>query len=176
MTPEAAAAVVKKLGGKNVDVLTTWGAVLTGRLVKTTGKAMVLDTEEPGQRGIFLPQVVKVTVPQDKAQLAAAETVDLRNYSDDTRMKYADSGIAMPDGSFPIANRADLARAIKAVGRAKDYDAAKKHIAKRAAALKATDLLPGSWPESTGTSSPVKVRMDSIEKAVVALAARIFED
>ena len=38
----------------------------------------------------------------------------------------------MPDGSFPIANVEDLKNAIQSIGRAKDPDAAKAHIKKRA--------------------------------------------
>lgn len=52
---------------------------------------------------------------------------------------------AMPDGSFPIRNTADLKRAIQAFGRAKDKNAAKRWIMKRARELNATDLLPESW-------------------------------
>lgn len=51
----------------------------------------------------------------------------------------------MEDGSFPIHDVEDLKRAIKAYGRAKDKAATKKHIIKRARALKATDLIPEDW-------------------------------
>ena len=68
-----------------------------------------------------------------------------RDYSEATRQRYARQGIAMPDGSYPIANRADLRRAIQAVGRASDYEAAKRHIIRRARALGATDMLPEEW-------------------------------
>lgn len=47
----------------------------------------------------------------------------------------ADSGVAMSDGSFRIRNRSDLERAIHALGRASNPDAAKAHIRKRAKAL-----------------------------------------
>jgi hypothetical protein len=63
------------------------------------------------------------------------------------RDKAADKGHAMPDGSFPIRDRRELAKAIKAFGRAKDSKkpAVKRHIKKRAKALGATSLLPDSW-------------------------------
>ena len=51
----------------------------------------------------------------------------------------------MSDGSFPISDTADLKKAIKALGRAKNSDAAKRHIIKRARALKAVSMLPESW-------------------------------
>jgi hypothetical protein len=56
---------------------------------------------------------------------------------------------AMPGGRFPIENRADLLKAIKAVGRAKGGEAGRaavlRYIAKRAKALGLTSLLPDSW-------------------------------
>lgn len=56
---------------------------------------------------------------------------------------------AMPDGSFPIANKSDLKNAIQAFGRAKNKAAAKAHIIRRARALGATDLLPDDWKKSS---------------------------
>lgn len=61
------------------------------------------------------------------------------------RENAAKKGQAMKDGSFPIRDKTDLKKAIKACGRAKNIAAAKRHIKKRARALGATDLLPDSW-------------------------------
>ena len=73
--------------------------------------------------------------------------VDLfkRDYSTESRRQMAASGQAMPDGSFPIANRTDLRNAIQSVGRASNYNAARRHIIRRARALGATDMLPEDW-------------------------------
>ena len=68
-----------------------------------------------------------------------------REFTDDERKRLADSGAAMPDGSFPIENEEDLKNAIQAYGRAKDKDAAKKHIIARAKALGLTSKLPEDW-------------------------------
>lgn len=65
--------------------------------------------------------------------------------SDSQRQTLADKGQAMPSGAFPIRNRADLAKAIMAIGRAKDPQAARRWIIRRARELGATDLLPSSW-------------------------------
>lgn len=65
-----------------------------------------------------------------------------REYSSAQREDMADSGEALPDGSYPIADREDLENAIKAYGRAKDQSAAAKHIAKRARALGLAELIP----------------------------------
>lgn len=68
-----------------------------------------------------------------------------RDYSTQSRERMATEGQAMPDGSFPIANANDLRNAIQSVGRAKDYNAAKQHIMRRARALGLTDQLPEDW-------------------------------
>ena len=68
-----------------------------------------------------------------------------REFSDKERSALADTGAAMPDGSFPIKSEQDLKNAIQAHGRAKDVAAAKKHIMSRARALNLTHLLPDEW-------------------------------
>jgi len=70
------------------------------------------------------------------------ESINEREYSTAQREDMADSGEALPDGSYPIADREDLENAIKAYGRAKDQSAAAKHIAKRARALGLAELIP----------------------------------
>lgn len=61
------------------------------------------------------------------------------------RQAAADRGEALPDGSFPIRNKADLARAIMAIGRANNPAAVKRFIIRRARDLNAVDMLPKSW-------------------------------
>lgn len=68
-----------------------------------------------------------------------------RAFTDEKRKALADSGAALPDGSFPIEDKADLENAIRAFGRAKDKAAAKAHITTRAKALGSSDLIPESW-------------------------------
>lgn len=70
-----------------------------------------------------------------------------RDFSTKQRKKLADKGYAMPDGSYPIETRGDLANAVQAFGRSPD-DATKAHIKKRARALGAADVLPDSWKEA----------------------------
>lgn len=62
----------------------------------------------------------------------------------DERKALAKKGIALPDGSYPIRNRADLENAIQAFGRANPGDRKKvaNHIRTRARALNLTNLLP----------------------------------
>jgi hypothetical protein len=73
------------------------------------------------------------------------EDMNKRDYSMDARRDMAASGMAMPDGSFPIANGGDLQNAIQSVGRASNYAAAKEHIVRRARALGMMDMLPEDW-------------------------------
>lgn len=68
-----------------------------------------------------------------------------REFSQEERERLAGEGKAMPDGSFPIVDREDLENAIQAIGRAKDPDAAKRHIKKRARALGLEELIPEQW-------------------------------
>jgi uncharacterized membrane protein YkoI len=85
----------------------------------------------------------------------AAEIALKRAYSDESRKEMAQSGSALPDGSYPIADEADLRNAIQAFGRAKDKAAAKAHIMKRAKALKLEDLIPGNWGNKSDSTSEV---------------------
>lgn len=73
-----------------------------------------------------------------------------REFDTAARRRMAESGVAMPDGSFPIANRQDLANALRSLGRAADYDKAKRHIISRARALDAISMLPEDWGVKKG--------------------------
>lgn len=81
----------------------------------------------------------------ENALKAKQEFAVKRERSMETRRRLAESGQAMPDGSYPIVTAEDLRNAIQAVGRAKDYDAARRHIIRRARALGMTDMLPEEW-------------------------------
>ena len=85
----------------------------------------------------------------EEAELKAieAELEIKRMYSREQREAMAESGDALPDGSFPIADAADLDNAIQAYGRAKDKAAAKEHIMKRAKELGKEDMIPADWNE-----------------------------
>ena len=75
-----------------------------------------------------------------------------REFDTEMREKMAKSGMAMPDGSYPIENAGDLSNAIQAFGRSGNKPATKAHIIKRAKALGKTDLLPEDWSEDTTRS------------------------
>lgn len=72
----------------------------------------------------------------------AAEAEIARAFSDDKRQALAKTGAALPDGSYPIENMADLKNAMQAFGRADagERPKVKAHILKRAKALDANPL------------------------------------
>ncbi len=77
--------------------------------------------------------------------------VDKRTFSAEQRRNLAESGKALPDGSFPIVNKGDLRNAISTVGLAGSKAVARKHIIRRAKALGAVDMLPDKWNVSKMT-------------------------
>ena len=71
--------------------------------------------------------------------------VDMADLDTEERRKLAETGKALPDGSFPIRNREDLKDAIQSYGRAKDNAEAKRWIKRRARELNAEKALPEDW-------------------------------
>jgi hypothetical protein len=68
-----------------------------------------------------------------------------REFSQEQRRRMASSGTAMPDGSYPIANREDLMNAIRSWGRGGARQDVKEHIMRRARALNAESMIPEEW-------------------------------
>ena len=86
---------------------------------------------------------------------AEVEAYLKRDFSADERKTLASSGAAMPDGSFPISNKADLSNAMRAIGRAKDPAKAKAHIRSRAKALG----LEGELSDAFKSATPFLIRL-----------------
>lgn len=70
-----------------------------------------------------------------------------RKFSAESRRRMAESGNAMPDGSFPIGNRKDLMNAIRSWGRGGSDPKVKAHIKRRAKELGAEDMIPENWKQ-----------------------------
>lgn len=83
-----------------------------------------------------------------------SEPIEKRDVSDEEREKLAAQHKSLEDGSFPIASEGDLKNAIQAVGRAKDYEKAKRHIVSRAKEMGKTDLLPEDWMSKEADDLP----------------------
>ena len=107
----------------------------TGKTVKGDFKI----TSVYSQKGSRYVELMKESVLENFK--AFSEFVS-ENYDTEQRKEMAAKGLALSDGSFPIANLEDLKNAIMAYGRAKDQARAAKFIAKRAKALGAEDLIP----------------------------------
>lgn len=79
-----------------------------------------------------------------------------RKFSVPERKDLAKKGHAMPDGSYPITSAASLKDAIRTVGLGgSSKNSIRKHIIKRANALKLTNMLPDTW-NSDGSLKPVQ--------------------
>jgi hypothetical protein len=112
-----------------------------------------------------------------------------REFSDDERKELAASGKAMPGGEFPVETEADLHNAVRAIGRAKDEAAAKKHIITRARSMGLTSALPETWgvSKSEGDHAVDKeilkslglaetASQDDVIKALIAKAKKAEDD
>jgi len=102
----------------------------------------------------------KISAVDRPAQEGAVVVIAKRAFSADERKKLAESGAAMPDGSYPIENKNDLRNAIQAIGRAKSPGAAAAHIKRRARALGALDMLP-----ETGVLAVAKSADGSVDES-----------
>ena len=76
---------------------------------------------------------------------------------------------AMEDGSFPVRNEKDLRNAIKAIGRAKDGTAAKRHIKTRAKELGLESLLPDTW-KADDSAEVGKAEQEKDSDAMISMA------
>lgn len=106
------------------------------------------------------PSMITSATPVRTKEDEPAERVK-RDFTAVERATDASSGAAMPDGSFPIENGSDLENAVRALGRAKNPAAAKRHIILRARSLGLTAKLPEDW----------KVSKKDEEQAAAAKAA-----
>jgi hypothetical protein len=102
----------------------------------------------------------------ESIEAEAAEIALKRAFSEDVRTQMAEEGKALPDGSFPISNAEDLKNAISAFGRAKDKEAAKNHIMKRAKDLGQEKLIPANWV--TGGAKVVEEKSGEVDSDLMA--------
>lgn len=128
-------------------------------------------------RGINLREISLVDRPADPGakidlwhaddfspdEVSDGDDVERRTFSDEQRKKAAETGAAMPDGSYPIENRQDLENAIRAFGRAKNKRAVRRHIMKRARALGATDLIPEDWKTMSRAADATETETDEAQ-------------
>ena len=110
---------------------------------------------------------------EDEIKALEAELEIKRMYSREQRESMAESGEAMEDGSFPIADKSDLENAIQAVGRAENKKGAKAHILKRAKELGAEDMIPEGWVIDPANAdmdeAPTEEKSDADDSMIEAL-------
>ncbi|WP_329330731.1 hypothetical protein OIU81_02840 [Streptomyces sp. NBC_01454] len=111
------------------------------------------------------PQLV-VNVAVTATESAKADT------SASGRREAAADGAALPDGSYPIKTKADLRKAIKAVGRGgSDHDKIRAHVIKRAKALGLEAMVPSNWNSNGSLKASAKA-----DDEVVAKAEQLLRD
>lgn len=94
-----------------------------------------------------------------------------RAYSAEERGALAEKGRALPDGSFPIVDKADLGRAVSAYERAVSKGGVAGHIRRRASELEATDLLTGRITKGEDAEMPnADPNQDKVAKAEARVA------
>jgi hypothetical protein len=95
----------------------------------------------------YLETLSKMGGHQGLAAREQIEIIQKRTYTQEQRDEYAKTGVAMPDGSYPIPDIGALHDAISSYGRSPDA-ATKAHIKRRARALGATAALPKKWQKA----------------------------
>lgn len=117
-------------------------------------------------KGVDVAEVSPVLLGAGVGTRTLAVKGQKRTFSQDERDDAAESGHAMPDGSYPINDVEDLRNAIRAVGRGgKDHNAIRQHIMRQARRLDATNLIPNNWAKDGSL-------MDGDEKSALIPAIR----
>lgn len=71
-------------------------------------------------------------------------------WTEEKRAEAAKTGVALPNGQYPIEDREDLRKSLAAYGRARDPIAAKRHIMRRASIIGELGMIPDDWAGSPG--------------------------
>ncbi|MDE2468048.1 MAG: hypothetical protein KGL35_04735, partial [Bradyrhizobium sp.] len=157
----------EEISDANIETVKKFMAANVGHELTARARA-VFEKGDPKETPELRKELLEIIAAMD-ATIAMPPAVAKADYSDDERKDMASNGEAMKDGSYPIKNRKDLENAVQAFGRAKNKAATKRHIIKRAKALKATDLLPADWPGSTKDAESKKLAGDgALSKAASA--------
>ena len=127
------------------------------------GATVTAETVEAVKADGEVPQLT-VNVHVTAAPEPIAKKADL---SAAGRRKAAAAGAAMPDGSYPINTKADLRKAIRAVGRGgADHNKIRAHVIKRAKALGLEAMVPDNW-NSDGSLKDDATKADDTEQTAV---------
>lgn len=134
------------------------------------GATVTAEAAKADSSDVPLPVMVNVSVQGSvlSASDLAAEMAKA-DLSAAGRRKAAASGAAMKDGSYPIKTKADLRKAIRAVGRGgADHDKIRKHILTRARALGLEAMVPDNWNSDGSLKGAATTKADTpaVDEAV----------
>jgi hypothetical protein len=133
-------------------------------------KFATLNTEILRKRQAELAAKVKKAKDEDSDYMVQMMDDDPENemsvVSRRVRLRLAQEGKALKDGSFPIRNTNDLRNAVQAYGRSKPGQraAVRKHIMRRARALDRRDLIPENWKVASSEFTIDDMTMDLRER------------
>ena len=106
-------------------------------------------------------EVVKDGVVEKRAFLKRSQPDDSDGDRDAELEADAETGVALPDGSYPIRTAKDVENAVKDFSRFGQKADVKAHIIRRARAIGAESALPGDWLETAdkaAASQPHRMR------------------
>lgn len=161
LTSLAAAGAAVSTDAVKADASATQGAVISSPsfLLKLDGLPIGED---------MIRSLVDARVNE---QLGSLDKADL---STSGRRAAASAGAAMADGAYPIKTKADLRKAIRAVGRGNaDHSAIRKHIIKRAKALGLEAMVPKNWNADGSVKDAAKAEGD---EGLTAKAEQVLRD
>ena len=151
-------------------------AAVRKHIIKRAHQLKVADLiPENWVKGKTIAASAQIDMLRERALIASAYA-ELSSISEEERKSLAEEGKALPDGSYPIRNEADLKNAIQAFGRAKKSDRAKvrKHIMKRAKQLKVSNAIPDDW--KTAASADAEAMVASMRSVIAAIPATQFAE
>lgn len=164
-TAEEVAALAKLMGEARLT---------TGTVLKIVQDAVTFSKADD-IRVFMMPMSIETLgkyAEEHKDSIDKIQHIDKSEFSVDARSQAVAAGLALPDGSYAIYAAPDVTLAVKAHSRAKDKDAAQKHVVARARALGVYDSLPKEWKtEKMFDSSTVrKALKDGVTKGVYDMA------
>ena len=105
-----------------------------------------------------------ISKPKNNTNTVMENRIYEKDYSTEERKELAKKGWALPDGSFPIADKEDLKNAVHLIGMASQPAKAKSHIIKRAKELGASDLVPDKWVNESYETEVIESELYEFEK------------
>jgi hypothetical protein len=127
--------------------------VVKGGVIEKRGFAARPDPDEP---------VDDADAPDDDLD------ADKREVPAAARVEDAETGVAMPDGSYPICSEKDVENAVRDYHRSGTRPDVKAHIVARAKAIGAESALPAGWAAPADKATAVNAP-DALIKAAAAL-------